>query len=62
MMERSMCYNFEVIYKSAKQMAVADWGSRSPCIEGQHEDFLTPNNEMDIQVKSLRHSTWKPNS
>ena len=35
-------------------MAVADWGSRSPCQEGANEDFITKNSEMGITVKSLR--------
>ena len=53
MLERSLVYNFEVQCTSANQMAVADWGSRSQCTEGQHEDFLTRNNEMGIRVKQL---------
>ena len=35
-------------------MTVADWGSKSPCTEGVHEDFITKNNEIGIKVKSLR--------
>ena len=35
-------------------MAVAEWGSRSPCTEGQHDDFLTLHSEMVIQLMSLR--------
>ena len=54
MLEKTMMYNFEVKYRPGKEMAVADWGSRSPCQEGAHEDFITKNNEMGITVKSLR--------
>ena len=35
-------------------MAVADIGSRSPCLEEAHEDFISRNNEIGITVKSLR--------
>ena len=35
-------------------MAVADFGSRSPCQEEAHEDFISRNNEIGITVKSLR--------
>ena len=35
-------------------MAIADWGSRSPCTEGAHEDFIPRNNEVQSTVKSLR--------
>lgn len=49
-----MMYNFEVKYRPGKEMALADWGSRSPCQEGAHEDFKTEINEMGITVKSLR--------
>ena len=35
-------------------MALAYLGSRSPCQEGAHEDFITKNSEMGITVKSLR--------
>ena len=48
-----MMYNFEVKYRPGSQMAVADWGSRSPCTEGAHEDFITKNSEMGVSVKSL---------
>ena len=41
MLENTMMYNFEVKYRPGKEMAVADWGSRSPCQEGAHEDFIT---------------------
>ena len=33
MHEKTMMYNFEVKYKPGKEMAVADFGSRSPCLE-----------------------------
>ena len=49
-----MMYNFEVIYKPGKEMVVADFGSRSPCLEEAHEDFISRNNEIGITVKSLR--------
>ena len=44
----------EVKYKPGKEMAVAEFGSRSPCLEEPHEDFITRNNEIGITVKSLR--------
>ena len=49
-----MIYNFEVKYKPGKRMAVADFGSRSPCLEEAHKDFILGNNETGITVKSLR--------
>ena len=54
MLEKTMMYNFEMKYRPGKEMAVADWGSRSPCQEGAHEDFITKNNKMGITGKSLR--------
>ena len=54
MLERTMMYNFEVEYKPGNQMAVSDWGFRSPCTEGAHEDLITKSSEMGITVKSLR--------
>ena len=54
MLERTIMYNFEVEYRPGNQIAVADWGSRSQCTEGTHEDFITKNSEMGITVKSLR--------
>ena len=54
MLEKTMMYNFEVKYKPGKEMAVADIGSRSPCLEEAHEDFISRNNEIGITVKSLR--------
>ena len=49
-----MVYNFEVEYRPGEEMAVADWGSRSPCQEEAHEDFITRNNKMGTTMKSLR--------
>ena len=31
MLEKTMIYNFDVEYRPGKEMAVADFGSRSPC-------------------------------
>ena len=36
MLEMSLMYNFEVQYRAAIKMAVADWGSRSPWTEAAH--------------------------
>ena len=33
---------------------MADFGSRSPCQEEAHEDFISRHNEIGITVKSLR--------
>ena len=30
MLEKTIIYNFEVKYRPGSQMAVADWGSKSP--------------------------------
>ena len=49
----SFMYNFEVKYKPGKEMAVADFGSRSPCLEEAHEDVISGNNEIVMTVKSL---------
>ena len=54
MLEKTMMYNFEVKYKPGKEMAVADFGSRAPVLEGAHEDFISRNNEIGITIKSLR--------
>ena len=43
MLEKTMMYNFNVQYKPGKDMAVADFGSRSPCQEEAHDDFLSRN-------------------
>ena len=54
MLEKTIMFNFEVEYRPGKEMAVSDFGSRSPCQEGAHEDFITKNNKMGITGKSLR--------
>ena len=54
MLKRTLMYNFEVKYKQGNQMAVADWGSRSPCTEGAHQTFIKRYYEIGITVKSLR--------
>ena len=46
MLEKTMMYNYEVKYRPGSKMAmtIADLGSRSPCQEGSHEDFITKSN------------------
>lgn len=45
MLEKTIMYNFDVEYKPRKEMAVDDFGTRSPCQEETHEDFISRNNK-----------------
>ena len=39
MMKRLLPYSLEVEYREGKKMAVADYGSRAPISEGNHQDY-----------------------